>query len=110
MVGVDRVQRLKVLSRDWLVCYAFLAFLARRFSLRVLPATFFELLPPLSLFAIGVLHTGDRSGNRETIVSHPYTPQRNPVRNHPSEATHIEQESALCAVRLVRVVLDHQDG
>jgi hypothetical protein len=52
------------------VCYALFAFLARRFSLRVLPATFFELLPPLSLFAIGVLQTGDRSGSRGTSISH----------------------------------------
>jgi hypothetical protein len=52
------------------VYYAFFAFLARRFSFRVLPAGFFELLPPLSLFAIGVLQTGDRSGNRDTSVSH----------------------------------------
>ena len=52
------------------MCYAFLAFLARRFSLRVLPATFFELLPPLSLFAISALQTGDRSGSRGTSVAH----------------------------------------
>jgi hypothetical protein len=47
-----------------------LAFFARRFSLRVLPATFFVLLPPLSLFAIGVLQTGDRSGSRGSSIAY----------------------------------------
>ena len=74
------------------MCYAFFAFLARRFSLRVLPATFFVLLPPLSLFAIGVLHTGDRSGNRDAIVSYPYAPKRKPVRE---SAAHV---SLLCCI------------
>ena len=66
-----------MLSKDSLVYYAFLAFLARRFSLRVFSATFFELLPPLSLFAIGVLQTGDRSGSRETSLAHRDKPQPN---------------------------------
>ena len=69
-LGGVRAQSPNVLLKESLVYVAFFAFLARRFSLRVLPATFFELLPPLSLFAIGVLQTGDRSGNREPSVSH----------------------------------------
>jgi hypothetical protein len=69
-LGGVRAQLPNVLSKDSLAYVAFFAFLARRFSLRVLPATFFVLLPPLSLFAIGVLQTGDRSGNREPSVSH----------------------------------------